>query len=60
MKFTPKTAGQLRHLLTSGGAMLATSGVIGQEDVMNIETVGGAFITILGFVLSFFAKEKKG
>jgi len=51
-----KTQGLVRHLLTSiGGAVV----LLGWTDEGTVEMVIGATMTLLGFVWSFMAPEKK-
>ena len=53
--FSPRMQGQLRHLLTSIGPVLATHGVM--ADAM-WQVWAGLFMATLGFVASWFAPEK--
>lgn len=49
------TAGLLRHVLTAGGGILASKGVIGASDV---EIVAGAVVALAGVVWSMIAKKR--
>ena len=46
--------GALRHVLTTGGGILATKGVI---DSSEVESLAGAIVIIVGFALSFLDKR---
>jgi len=48
-------AGIFRHVLTAGGGILASKGVIGASDV---EILSGAVIAIGGVIWSVVAKKK--
>lgn len=47
--------GGLRHVLTAAGPLIASHGYASDAEV---QTVGGALITIIGFAWSLFAPEK--
>jgi hypothetical protein len=51
-----KIEGLLRHILTFLGGYLVTAGVIDESILMEVV---GAITTIVGFVWSFFSKDKK-
>lgn len=48
--------GVLRHILTFGGGFLVTKGI---ADEGTVQEIVGATITIIGFLWSIFAPEKK-
>jgi len=48
--------GVLRHILTFGGGLLVTNGI---ADEGTVQEIVGASITIIGFLWSVFAPEKK-
>jgi hypothetical protein len=48
--------GIARHLLTFGGGIAVAKGIVDEGIVTELV---GAVITILGFILSFIAPEKK-
>ena len=48
--------GLVRHLLTFGGGILVSKGLLDEGAVE--ETVGAA-VTVIGFLMSVFAKEKR-
>lgn len=47
--------GLVRHILTFGGGLLASKGVIGESE---IELVVGAVVTLIGVVWSAWQKKK--
>ena len=47
--------GVLRHILTTGGALLASKGII---EASQVEPVAGALIVLAGFLWSLWAKRK--
>lgn len=53
----PKIAGQLRHLATAFGPVIAMMGV---ADEATWQIVAGVVLAVLGFLGSWFAPEKKG
>ena len=52
----PKVAGQLRHLMTTFGGVLASKGVI---DEVSWQLYVGLGFACLGFIASWNATEKK-
>ena len=49
--------GIVRHILTFGGGFLVTKGL---ADEGTVQEVVGALVTVIGFLWSVFAPEKKG
>ncbi len=48
--------GLIRHILTFGGGVLASKGVV---EVSQVETAVGAIVTLVGIVWSALAKSDK-
>lgn len=53
---TSQLIGFVRHALTFIGGVLVARGIVDEETA---QSVSGALITLLGFIASFVAKEKR-
>lgn len=49
--------GVIRHLLTASGGFVVAKGLV--DDAATWEPIVGAIVTVVGFVWSAFAPEKK-